>query len=275
MVSPPLFPSPLILPSGLTNLSPQARNSEKAQSMLFRFREAQAAELGIIDASRVRRPHAISTVTTVSECERWRGQVLKEISRKMTQIQDIALSDFQIRDLNDQLNKLMREKRAWESRIRALGGPNYTRAAAASASRDGSGGGGFGSGRGYQYYGRARELPGVKEMFEAEAQRRAREDDAVKDSEERRAELRRMKPDATYYGFGPDYEDDELLEYEKAREAQLREEIAANGVGLVPPEGWEPIPGDVGDGKVWELPSLEEVQEELINRRRRRLLEQL
>lgn len=29
-----------------------ARNSEKAQSMLFRFREQQAADLGIIDAGR-------------------------------------------------------------------------------------------------------------------------------------------------------------------------------------------------------------------------------
>jgi len=34
--------------------TPQARNSEKAQSMLFRFREQQAADLGIIDAGRTR-----------------------------------------------------------------------------------------------------------------------------------------------------------------------------------------------------------------------------
>jgi pre-mRNA-splicing factor ISY1 len=28
--------------------------------------------------------------------------------------------------LNDQINRLMREKHAWERRIRELGGPDYT-----------------------------------------------------------------------------------------------------------------------------------------------------
>ena len=42
-----------------------------------------------------------------------------------------------------------------------------------------------------------------------------------------------------------------------------------------PPEGWEPLPGDAGDGNTWVLPTLEQVQEELVDRRRRKLLEQL
>ena len=88
-----------------------ARNSEKAHSMLFRFRAAQAAEAGIIDISRTRRPKLITSVTSIPVCEKWRGQVLKEISRKVTKIQDEALSDYQIRDLNDEINKAMREKR--------------------------------------------------------------------------------------------------------------------------------------------------------------------
>lgn len=41
------------------------------------------------------------------------------------------------------------------------------------------------------------------------------------------------------------------------------------------PEGWEPLPGDIGDGIPWQLPTLEEVSEELVERRRRRLLETL
>jgi pre-mRNA-splicing factor ISY1 len=259
----------------------QARNSEKAQSMLFRFREAQAADLGIIDASRVRRPRNVSSVETVPECERWRGQVLKEISRKMTQIQDVALSDFQIRDINDQLNKLMREKHAWEMHIRNLGGPNYTRGAG------GGGGGGRGGGskiydaqgqeipglggggRGYKYYGRARELPGVKEMFEAAKQAKTREADEQRDDADRRADMRRLNLDAHYYGFGPECEsDDEQREFEAKREAELRDDMIKSGVGLVPPEGWEPVPE-------WTLPTLEEVQQELIERRRQRLLEEL
>ncbi|KAF2836845.1 Isy1-like splicing factor, partial [Patellaria atrata CBS 101060] len=102
-----------------------ARNSEKAQSMLFRFRAAQAADLGILDISRTRRPKLITSISSIPVCEKWRGQVLKEISRKVSRIQEESLSDFQVRDLNDEINKLMREKWMWEKRIRDLGGPNY------------------------------------------------------------------------------------------------------------------------------------------------------
>src|SRR5438128_743063 len=105
----------------------QARNSEKGQSMLYRFREAQAADLGIIDVGRSRRPRAITEQDQIPACEKWRGQVLKDISRKVSRIQDPALSDYQIRDLNDEINKLMREKHVWEVQIRNLGGPNYMR----------------------------------------------------------------------------------------------------------------------------------------------------
>lgn len=45
----------------------------------------------------------------------------------MSKIQDESLSDYQIRDLNDEINKLMREKHMWEVQIRNLGGPNYMR----------------------------------------------------------------------------------------------------------------------------------------------------
>lgn len=45
----------------------------------------------------------------------------------MSKIQEASLSDFQIRDLNDEINKLMREKHMWEVQIRGLGGPNYMR----------------------------------------------------------------------------------------------------------------------------------------------------
>lgn len=117
----------LLSPHLLITLPTQARNSEKAQSMLFRFRAQQAASLGIVDAGRTRRPRLITEVTSIPTCEKWRGQVLKEISRKVSKIQEQSLSDFQIRDLNDEINKAMREKHMWEVQIRNLGGPNYMR----------------------------------------------------------------------------------------------------------------------------------------------------
>ena len=37
------------------------------------------------------------------------------------------MTDYEVRDLNDEINKLMREKRHWENQIVALGGANYRR----------------------------------------------------------------------------------------------------------------------------------------------------
>lgn len=113
--------------------------------MLYRFREAQAAELGL-GTRADRRPRMASACKSLRDCERWRGEILREISRKVSKIQDGAsslyrltpqpliniptaagLSDYEVRDLNDEINKLMREKRHWENQIVALGGANYRR----------------------------------------------------------------------------------------------------------------------------------------------------
>jgi pre-mRNA-splicing factor ISY1 len=114
--------------------------------MLYRFREAQAAELGLGTRSD-RRPRMASACKSLRECERWRGEILREISRKVSKIQDgpyfslssprlmcvhvflvtAGLTDYEVRDLNDEINKLLREKRHWENQIIALGGANYRR----------------------------------------------------------------------------------------------------------------------------------------------------
>lgn len=117
--------------------------------MLFRFRAQQAASLGIIDAGRTRRPKLITEVSSIPAAEKWRGQVLKEISRKVSKIQEASLSDFQIRDLNDEINKLMREKHMWEVQIRQLGGPNYMRGGGKVFDEDGNEI--MGGGKGYRY----------------------------------------------------------------------------------------------------------------------------
>jgi len=81
---------------------------------------------------------------------------------------------------------------------------------------------------------------------------------------ESRADLRRQV-DASYYGYNLDEEDGTLLAYEADKEKEAFRNL----------EGWEPLPGDAGDGLGWRLPTSEEVQEELVDRRRRRLLDQL
>ncbi|GAA5865762.1 hypothetical protein JCM3774_003083, partial [Rhodotorula dairenensis] len=138
-----------------------ARNEEKAQSMLYRFREAQAAELGLVQKTD-RRPRLAAHCKDLRQCERWRGEILREISRKVSKIQDAGLTDYEVRDLNDQINKLLREKFHWENQIVALGGANYRRATGKITDADGREVPGQ---RGYKYFGRARDLPGVKELF--------------------------------------------------------------------------------------------------------------
>ncbi|MCJ1465529.1 NineTeen Complex (NTC) component [Pseudocyphellaria aurata] len=253
--------------------------------MLFRFRAQQAASLGILDISRARRPKAITSITAIPVCEKWRGQVLKEISRKVSKIQEASLSDFQIRDLNDEINKLMREKHMWEAQIRGLGGPNYMRGGGRVLDDDGreiEGGG-----KGYRYFGRARTLPGVAELF---APKPASTAAGAASSLATRADLRKQV-DASYYGYNLDEEDGRLLAYEKQKEDEAVRNLLADaekhgggeggggrGGGGKTGEGtstWEPLPGDGGDGVGWRLPSLDEVSEELVERRRRRLLDSL
>lgn len=235
--------------------------------MLFRFREAQAADLGIIDAGRTRRPKMITEIDSIPSCEKWRGQVLKEISRKVSRIHESSLSDYQIRDLNDEINKLMREKHMWEIQIRNLGGPNYMRGGGKVYDEEGREV--PGGGKGYRYFGRAKELPGVKELFEAAAAEKAGKQEKP---EEKRDFRKRV--DAAYYGYAPDEESDTLLRYEAEVEKLAVQRMLETG-SQEAPEGWEALPGDAGDGKGWELPTLDEVQEELLDRRRRKLLDQL
>ena len=158
----------------------------------------------------------------------------------------------------------MKEKHVWELQIRNLGGPNYMRGARVY---DDDGKEIPGGGKGYRYYGRAKELPGVKELFEAAKPK-------VSDkSLETRADLRKLV-DASYYGYNLDETDGTLLAYESAEERKAFENVKNSGDDKLD-KSWEPLPGDAGDGKGWLLPTPEQIQEELVNRRRQKLLDKL
>lgn len=134
-----------------------------------------------------------------------------------------------------------------------------------------------GGGKGYRYFGRARELPGVKEMFEAAARRgrgRPAEEEDEDETRGRGGDIATKRVDANYFGYGLDEEDGTLLAYERQREKDAVELLRAQADGDAE-DGWEPLPGDSGDGVEWRLPTLEEVQEELVDRRRRRLLDKI
>jgi len=172
-----------------------ARNSEKAMTALARWRRAKMEEEGT-DKKNQRRPYLASECDNLQDCERWRQQIIRDISKSVTAIQNAGLGEFRIRDLNDQINKLLREKKHWENRIRELGGRSYSSRGPKMLDREGKE---VPGNRGYKYFGAARDLPGVRELFET---------DAPPAPKKTRAEL--MKDvDAQYYGFRDD--DDGLL----------------------------------------------------------------
>ncbi|XP_046342652.1 pre-mRNA-splicing factor ISY1 homolog [Haliotis rufescens] len=169
-----------------------ARNSEKAMTTLARWRAAH------LDGTREkeRRPYLASDCEDVSKAEKWRRQIIGEISRKVAQIQNAGLGEFKLRDLNDEINKLLREKGHWEDRIKELGGPDYKRTGPRMLDHEGKE---VPGNRGYKYFGAAKDLPGVRELFEQEPPPQPRKT---------RAEL--MKDiDADYYGYRD--EDDGIL----------------------------------------------------------------
>ncbi|XP_014256859.1 pre-mRNA-splicing factor ISY1 homolog [Cimex lectularius] len=178
-----------------------ARNAEKAMTTLARWR---AAQLGEGDASKIRRPFLATDCNDLPQCEKWRMQIIREIAKKVSQIQNAGLGEFRIRDLNDEINKLLREKGHWEAQIRDLGGPDHSRTGPRMLDHEGKE---VPGNRGYKYFGAARQLPGVRELFEQAP---------PPPPHKTRGELMR-DIDASYYGYMDD-DDGILIPLEEAEE---------------------------------------------------------
>jgi len=160
-----------------------------------------------------RRPFLSSEVTKIGDAEKWRLQIMREVTRKVAEIQNKGLGEHKIRDINDQINKLLREKGHWQHRVRELGGPDYNALEPKALDAEGKA---LPGGGGYKYFGAARDLPGVKELF-------ARPE-AVKRKRTRADMFKNVTPD--YYGFRDD-DDDSLEKAETTRGNELRAEALA------------------------------------------------
>lgn len=194
-----------------------ARPEEKAQAMLnkwVKMRE-QGDNYAEIQASK-RRPYLASLCDNLHDAEKFRRQIIKEISDGISTIQNPGLGDHALRDLNDSINKSLREKSHWNRRIIELGGVDYNRVERQQQIQEGdeqSGVGLKGSG-GYRYFGVAKNLPGVKELF-------AR--NATKLTKRKRGDIYKyITPD--YYGLR-DEEDGVLLELEESASKSRRQKL--------------------------------------------------
>lgn len=212
-------------------------------------------------------------------------QIIREIAKKVAQIQNAGLGEFRIRDLNDEINKLLREKRHWEAQIKELGGPDYSRVGPRMLDHEGRevkscrqyfltisvqnvrffqsrvcvisielqvpGN------RGYKYFGAAKELPGVRELFEQEPPPPPRKT---------RAEL--MKDiDADYYGYMDD-DDGILIPLEQKAEQEAREKYIKEWVSR---EKEPEVEIETTAQKL--IPSQQDIQEALLVRKKKELLE--
>ena len=186
-----------------------ARNQERAMLRLNRFYQAKKDEGKDIG----RRPFLASECDDLKKAEKWRGEISREIGKKVTQIQNPGLGEFRIRDLNDEINKLLREKGHWERRMMELGGPNYRLKGRHIFDKDGKEVPGS---RGYKYFGAARDLPGVRELFQQEP---------PKPKRKTRGELSKLV-DADYYGYRDD-DDGVLAPLEAEMEKQARSQSIA------------------------------------------------
>jgi len=144
-----------------------------------------------------------------------RNDCLKQISRLISKIQDDSIEETTIRSLNDDINKLIKDRADWDLCIAELGGSLAKR-------KDMKWGEEMlpepGNVHGYLYFGRARELSGVREILQATKEQ-------TKPSGKRQSakvlQIRRLA-DPIYYGYLDEETEEALLQEERAAEDRLR-----------------------------------------------------
>lgn len=119
------------------------------------------------------RPKTVAECNNITDADKWRQDIIKDIGDKVTEIQNAGLGEHKIRTLNDEINQLLEDKRQtfsdhrqWDRRIKELGGPDYSKLETKLYDRDGVELPGSG---GYKYFGAAKDLPGVRELFYRES----------------------------------------------------------------------------------------------------------
>ncbi|EYC18937.1 hypothetical protein Aduo_016265 [Ancylostoma duodenale] len=264
-----------------------ARNAEKAMTALARWRRLkEEEEKGPI----AKRPHDTSLCHNLADAERFRREIAKEIAKKIALIQNPGLGEFKIRDLNDEINKMIRIKYAWEMRIKELGGMDYRKISSRELDKEGKE---VASNKGYKYFGAAKDLPGVRQLFE--------ESKELEQMRKTRAELMK-NVDADYYGYLDD--DDGLLiplekEEEKKAIAQAEKYFAEHGAERFQKEFGDDLDEDIykiqddsdgedidtkesivvgEDGKQMTIkhvlvPSQKDIEEMIIERKKQELIE--
>ena len=149
-------------------------------------------------------PDDPGTVKTIAECEAWRKKILSDMNEVLNRLYTEPLPEAETKHLNDDINRTIQKVRRWEKRIVELGGLDYSRVGHSTPDGDVLNT----NLNQYQYFGRARLLPGVKDYIEFEKQRRL---DETQSSNRLNKPALMAKVDANYFGLETvDFETDEL-----------------------------------------------------------------
>jgi len=186
-----------------------ARDSEKALSLFNRWTNFKN-QTGAFSKSNITDHHGFSeNCDSLQDAESYRRKLLQEITTKISQISQSGLGEFRIRELNDEINKMMNKKRHWEMRINDLGGKTDYRKEKSAVDVEGKE---LPNNRGYKYYGAAKELPGIRELFN---DNKLHESDEYQRKRKSRSELLKSIS-IDYYGYRDD--DDEALQQEESQQ---------------------------------------------------------
>lgn len=235
-----------------------SRNVNKANSVLVRYQEAEAAASGgYQDFSRLKRPTRINKVDKLDEAIRWRSELVKEIGQRITQIHDPSLNEQQIRELNEELNKLFEEKGRWDFHIKnRLKGPDLKKRKQLNTT-------GGTLLKGTRYFGRALELPEVRELLKEEKERREKHKSAKEKDLELQKKIQRWKntlrDDNYYMSYGA-----KVRVYDEERQIEMLRSKLPNNDNKPLVE----IP-------TLPVPSLKDIEKWLVQRRRKELQKQL
>lgn len=196
------------------------------------------------------RPRNVQRVKSLPQAEKWRSIILGEISSKLTEINDPSVNNLRIQELNDDLNKLVKDKRTWEYRIKELGGNDYLRSKDITST-------GLCS-DGIWYFGRAKLLVDKKNVDLNTTTNTTKVEQRLK-GKPLKQELsimtsRKKRLDDQYYGK---METKELLEYEQNRSKELAIARTKPHFSLL------------------DLPTNEQVKKWLVDKKREQLMKRL
>jgi len=178
-----------------------ARNEEKALSLFSKWNTFKSS---YHTKESNRRPLLASECESVNDAKKWRREIVQDVSKKIAAIHNATLGEHRIREMNDEINKMTKQVSYWDRRIRELGGD----VSAKSRQFFDVEGKALPGQPGYKYYGAAKDLPGIRELFAEEE-----EAIAIRKKKRSRADLYKfVTPD--YYGYRDD--DDGILQDKEA-----------------------------------------------------------